>query len=146
MGSSRVIDLLTGSQQFVDGLADVWGAHQCFSDQHGAGSACSQAIDVGFGADAAFADQQGRWGKLRCESDRVVQICDKCSQVAVVDADEGGFQLQYSVQVFGIVDLDQRLHAEFAGVEIQVAQVAIGWHLLVSMLKDSPASHSQVYP
>ena len=55
----------------------------------------------------------------------MIEIDLKRSQVSIVDAHQRGFELQDTVQILGIVDFDERLHAEFARVEIKVSQVAV---------------------
>ncbi len=62
------------------------------------------------------------WGRVRIVWS---QIGDKCPQVAVVDSDQGGSSFSGRGRDFRGRKFQSTIPCEFAGVEIQVAQVAV---------------------
>ena len=112
-------------QQFVHRLADVGRSHQGLTHQHRVCAARFQSINITASLDAALADQQRGRCESRCEAQCVIKIDDKCAEVTIVDADQRRIELEDTVEILGILDFDERLHPEFTGVIVKVAQVAV---------------------
>ena len=74
-----------------------------------------QPAQIGGGGQAAFRHDVNMFRNSGRQPGRHMQIGHEGLEIAVVDADHVGIQIQGPVQLLGVMDLDQRVHAPFAG-------------------------------
>lgn len=104
---------------------DIGLPHQAFADEEGAGAAWFEAEQVSVGVDAAFADQKGACGGEGGEAFCGCEVGDEAFEVAVVDADQAGFEVVGAGHFLFVVDFDERVHALFAGGGFDFGHLAV---------------------
>jgi hypothetical protein len=103
-------------------IAGVNGAHAGLADEKGVDAVVAQQLHVAAAENAALGDDDAVGGEGRQEFEGGLQADLEAAQVAVVDADQRGSQLQREVEFAAIMDFDEYRHAERVGDGLEVAQ------------------------
>ena len=84
-----------------------------------------QPLDISPGADAALShDDTFRRDAVK-QPQHMVEVGCHRAEVAVIDADERGPQIEHALEVLGIVEFDQRSHAQVKDFPREAAEMAV---------------------
>src|ERR1700757_2351758 len=120
--TSRKRGSFGGSEQLDEGRGGIVGEHQVLTDEEAVEARAAKVLKVGVGAESGFGDGETTVGNVLDELERGLHADGQGFQVAVVDADDAGSSGKSAVQFHLCVDLDERLHREFAAKNDEIVK------------------------
>ena len=101
-------------------------AHEGLADEKGIDGVLTHQIDIVTRQNAAFGHNNSPARDARQQVQRGLQADFKAAQIAVIDSDEWGFELQGEIEFVAVVHLDQHGKTKALGDGLELAH---GWQV-----------------
>src|SRR5947209_15416755 len=112
-----------GRAQLAEAHLGIGRAHQQLPDQHGVDADALELLDLLAAVDPRLADHGLPGRHVGEQLEGAVQVDAEVGEVAVVDADDLGLDVQRALELVLVVDLDEHVEVDPPRLLVQRAQV-----------------------